>query len=162
MYGQTSGAAGQALQNMETAYPVAMRYLREAYDAGRAGRSVRTYGGRLVRMWQTPAGLDAEQERASTASRGRYARNAVVQGAAAELFKAWAATVRARGLVHGARVVLCLHDELLVQAPAEHGEVVRRLLTDCLAEAAGRWAPDDSVRFVADVSVVGRWSEAKD
>ena len=162
MYGQTSGAAGQALQNMESAYPVAMRYLREAYESGRAGRSVRTYGGRLVRMWQTPAGLDAEQERANSASRGRYARNAVVQGAAAELFKAWAATVRARGPAFEARVVLCLHDELLVQAPAEHGPAVRRLLTDCLAEAAGRWAPDGSVRFVADVSIVGRWSEAKD
>ena len=162
MYGQTSGAAGQALQNMESAYPVAMRYLREAYDAGRAGRSVRTYGGRLVRMWPTPPNLDAEQERSTLASRGRYARNAVVQGAAAELFKAWAVTVRARGLGWQARVVLCLHDELLVQVPAEHGPAVRQLLIDCLAEAAARWAPDGSVRFVADVSVIGRWSEAKD
>ncbi|MEO7262317.1 MAG: DNA polymerase [Jatrophihabitantaceae bacterium] len=162
MYGQTSGAAGQALQGLESAYPVAMRYLRDAYDAGRAGRAVRTYGGRLVRMWPTPPNLDAEQERANLASRGRYARNAVVQGAAAELFKAWAVTVRARGLAWQARVVLCLHDELLVQAPAEHGPAVQRLLTDCLAEAAARWAPDDSVRFVADVSVIGRWSEAKD
>jgi len=162
MYGQTSGAAGQALQNMESAYPVAMRYLRDAYDAGRAGRSVRTYGGRLVRMWQTPPNLDAERERANVASRGRYARNAVVQGAAAELFKAWAVTVRARGLAWQAQVVLCLHDELLVQAPAEHGPAVQRLLTDCLAEAATRWAPDGSVRFVADVSVINRWSEAKD
>jgi len=162
MYGQTSGAAGQALQNMESAYPVAMRYLRDAYDSGRAGRPVRTYGGRLVRMWQTPAGLDPEQERANSASRGRFARNAVVQGAAAELFKAWAVTVRARGLELSARVVLCLHDELLVEVPAEQGPAAQRLLTDCLAEAAGRWAPDRSVRFVADVSVIGRWSEAKD
>ena len=162
MYGQTSGAAGQALQGMESAYPVAMRYLRDAYDAGRAGRSVRTYGGRLVRMWQTPPNLDAEQERSAVASRGRYARNAVVQGAAAELFKAWAVTVRARGLPLQARVVLCLHDELLVQAPAEQGPAVQRLLTDCLHEATAHWAPDDSVRFVADVSVIGRWSEAKD
>jgi len=162
MYGQTSGAAGQALQNMESAYPVAMRYLREAYESGRAGRSVRTYGGRLVRMWPTPPDLDVEQERANLASRGRYARNAVVQGAAAELFKAWAVTVRARGLSRQARVVLCLHDELLVQAPAEHGPAVRQLLIDCLAEAASRWAPDASVRFVADLSVIGRWSEAKD
>jgi DNA polymerase I len=161
MYGQTSGAAGQALQGMESAYPVAMRYLREAYDAGRAGRSVRTYGGRLVRMWPTPPNLDAERERSALASRGRYARNAVVQGAAAELFKAWAVTVRARGLGWQARVVLCLHDELLVQVPAEHGPAVRQLLIDCLAEAAARWAPDGSVRFVADVSVIGRWSEAK-
>jgi DNA polymerase-1 len=162
MYGQTSGAAGQALQAMDSAYPVAMRYLREAYEAGHAGRPVRTYGGRLVRMWQTPAGLDAEQERATLASRGRFARNAVVQGAAAELFKAWAVTVRARGLAWQARVVLCLHDELLVQAPVEHGPAVQRLLTDCLAEAAARWAPDGSVRFVADVSVLERWSQAKD
>ena len=161
MYGQTSGAAGQALQGLEAAYPVAMRYLKAAYDAGRAGRAVRTYGGRLVRMWPTPPDLTAEQERAAVASRGRYARNAVVQGAAAELFKAWAVTVRARGLPWQARVVLCLHDELLVQVPAEHGPAVQRLLTDCLAEAAARWAPDGSVRFVADVSVVSRWSEAK-
>ncbi len=162
MYGQTSGAAGQALQGMESAYPVAMRYLRDAYDAGRAGRSVRTYGGRLVRMWPTPAGLDPDQERAAVASRGRYARNAVIQGAAAEFFKAWAVTVRARGLPWQARVVLCLHDELLVHAPAEHGAAVRQLLLDCLQEAAGRWAPDASVRFVADVSVINRWSEVKD
>jgi DNA polymerase-1 len=162
MYGQTSGAAGQALQGLESAYPVAMRYLRDAYDAGRAGRAVRTYGGRLVLMWPTPPNLDAEQERAAVASRGRYARNAVVQGAAAELFKAWAVTVRARGLRWQARVVLCLHDELLVQVPAEHGPSVRQLLIDCLAEAAAGWAPDGSVRFVADVSVISRWSEAKD
>jgi DNA polymerase-1 len=58
-------------------------------------------------------------------------------------------------------VVLCLHDELLVQAPAEHGPAVRQLVLDCLQEAAARWAPDGSVRFVADVSVVERWSEAK-
>jgi DNA polymerase-1 len=146
---------------MESAYPVAMRYLRDAHDAGRAGRSVRTYGGRLVRMWPIPPGLDAEQERSAIASRGRYARNAVVQGAAAELFKAWAVTVRARGLPWQARVVLCLHDELLVHAPAEHGPAVRQLVTDCLQEAAAGWAPDGSVRFVADVSVIARWSEAK-
>ncbi|HEX8081898.1 MAG TPA: DNA polymerase [Jatrophihabitans sp.] len=162
MYGQTSGAAGQALQGLESAYPVAMRYLREAYDSGRAGRAVRTYGGRLVRMWPTPPNLNPDQERATVASRGRYARNAVIQGAAAELFKAWAVTVRARGLPWQAQVVLCLHDELLVQAPAEHGPAVRQLLTDCLQEAAARWAPDDSVRFVADVSVIRRWSEAKE
>ena len=34
------------------------------------------------------------------AGRGRYARNAVVQGAAAEFFKVWAATVRARAWSH--------------------------------------------------------------
>ncbi|MGI8666031.1 MAG: DNA polymerase, partial [Jatrophihabitans sp.] len=161
MYGQTSGTAGAALKGLESAYPVAVRYLQDAAEAGRAGRDVRTYGGRLVRMWPTPAGLSAEAERSNAAARGRYARNAMVQGAAAELFKVWAVTVRARGLPWDARVVLCLHDELLVHAPAAAGADVRQLLLDCLAEAAHRWAPDTAVRFVADVSVIQRWSEAK-
>jgi len=161
MYGQTSGTAGAALKGLESAYPVAMRFLRQAYEAGRAGQSVRTYGGRLVRMWQSQPGLSPEAERATAAARGRYARNAVVQGAAAELFKVWAVTVRARGSALAAQVVLCLHDELLVHTPAAHGEQVRQLLADCLVEAVHRWAPDRSVHFVADLSVIERWSEAK-
>lgn len=161
MYGQTSGTAGAALRGLESAYPVAMRYLREAHEAGKAGRDIRTYGGRLVRMWPTPAGLTVEAERSVAASRGRYARNALVQGAAAELFKVWAVTVRARLAGLGARVVLCLHDELLVHTPAGAAAEVEQLVRDCLAEAAQRWAPGTPVRFVADVSVVQRWSEAK-
>ena len=31
-----------------------------------------------------------------------------------------------------------------------------------LQEAARRWAPDASVRFISDTSVVRRWSDAKD
>lgn len=85
----------------------------------------------------------------------------MVQGAAAELFKVWAVTVRARAQASGARVVLCLHDELLVHSPADRADAVATLLDDCLAEAAHRWAPDRSVRFVADVSVIARWSDAK-
>ncbi|MEO7288906.1 MAG: DNA polymerase, partial [Jatrophihabitantaceae bacterium] len=161
MYGQTSGTAGAALKGLESAYPVAMRYLHEAAEAGRAGRSVRTYGGRLVRMWPTPAGLSQDEQRSQAAARGRYARNAMVQGAAAELFKVWAVTVRARGGALAARVVLCLHDELLVHVPIEAAEPAKQLVIDCLAEAAARWAPDDTVRFVADVSMIQRWSQAK-
>jgi DNA polymerase-1 len=70
-------------------------------------------------------------------------------------------TVRARGTRLAARIVLCLHDELLVHVPIEHEDAVARLLDDCLQEAGHRWAPDDSVRFVADVGVFERWSDAK-
>lgn len=161
MYGQTSGAAGQALRGLEAAYPVAMNHLRDADESGRAGRDLRTYGGRLIRMWPTPDHLDDREQRAVANGRGRYGRNAVVQGAAAELFKSWAATVRARTAVHDARIVLCLHDELLVHAPVESGAAVAAALDDCLQEAAWRWAPDRNVRFVADISVVDRWSDAK-
>lgn len=93
--------------------------------------------------------------------RGRYGRNALVQGAAAELFKVWAVTVRARSAAFDARIVLCLHDELLIHAPAAHGEVVAALVDRCLQEAARRWAPDLAVRFLADTSVISCWADAK-
>ncbi len=161
MYGQTSGVAGKALQGLERAYPAAIRYLQQAEAAGRAGHDVRTHGGRLVRMFDTPDDVDEQRARAIVAGRGRYARNAVVQGAAAELFKVWAVTVRARAAALDARIVLCLHDELLVHARRDAGAAVAQLLHDCLGEAAHRWTNGGAVRFVADVSVIDRWSEAK-
>jgi len=91
---------------------------------------------------------------------GRGARNAVVQGAAAELFKVWTATVRAGLPALGGQVVLCLHDELLLHVPEQAAAPTRALLHGALAEAAGRWAAGTGVRLVADVAVVRRWSEA--
>ena len=227
MYGQTSGVAGQALRGLEQAYPVAMRFLRDADETGQAGHDLRTFGGRLVRMWHPTGdrltrandiagnvyvgnggnggnasasasasgnasasanvyignvygdigsgggndgasvyrGNDSASNdigaRALTAARGRYARNAMVQGAAAELFKVWAAVVRARAARFDARIVLCLHDELLVHTPAQHGLAVQDLMERCLQEAAAIWAPHSPVRFVAEASVIHRWSEAK-
>lgn len=161
MYGQTTGHGAQVLRRLERAYPVAMAYLEDAARAGQAGRSVRTYGGRLIPMGSGDHELDERAGRSRAAARGRYARNAMVQGAAAELFKMWAVTVRARAAALDARIVLCLHDELLVHVPAEHGAAVARLVADCLGEAAHRWQAGTAVRFVADITVVARWSDAK-
>ena len=115
MYGQTTGYGAQALRRLNAAYPVAMGYLDTADRAGQAGRDLRTYGGRLVQL-AVPAGEEPRSP-SRAAAYGRYARNAMIQGAAAELFKMWAVTVRARCGHLGARIVLCLHDELLVHAP---------------------------------------------
>jgi DNA polymerase-1 len=41
------------------------------------------------------------------------------------------------------------------------GDAVAQLVDDCLQEAARRWAPDGAVRFVADIAVLRRWSDAK-
>jgi DNA polymerase I-like protein with 3'-5' exonuclease and polymerase domains len=95
------------------------------------------------------------------AARGRYARNAVIQGAAAEMFKVWAVLVRTRVAALGAEIVLCLHDELLVHTPVERAAVTVTAVEDALSEAAYRWSPEPDVRFVADVAVIARWSDAK-
>jgi DNA polymerase-1 len=102
---------------------------------------------------------DIDRARSVAAARGRFARNALIQGAAAEFFKVWAVTVRARAAELGAEIVLCLHDELLVQCREEAAEAVAELVSSALSEAGGRWSPHRAVRFVADVSIVRRWSE---
>jgi len=155
MYGQRSGAAGRALGDLERAYPVAMGLLDEAYASGVARRPLRTFGGRRIN-------LDAAWPGSDDGGRGRFARNALIQGSAAELFKAWAATVRHGTEPTGAQIVLCLHDELLLQAPEDRAEEVARAVERCLDDSARRWAGTNEVRFVADTSIIRRWSDAKD
>ncbi len=160
MYGQRSGVAGQALRGLERAYPMAMDHLDRAYLSGTRGEPLRTYGGRLIPTATVLATAPIGSDPALDAARGRFARNAIVQGAAAELFKAWAATVRATTRRLGAQIVLCLHDELLVHAPAEHADEVAAAVQSALVDASRRWSGGAPVRFVADISVVRRWSDA--
>lgn len=157
MYGQTSGTAGAALRDMDRAYPRAMAYLRDAEQSGRDGVDIRTYGGRLLRLARS-----GDDERFPPSAWGRFARNAMVQGAAAELFKAWAGTVRAGLIAAGGdgRIVLCLHDELLVHVRREEADAVARLLVTALDSTSRWWAAGSGVRFVAEVTTADSWADA--
>ncbi|WP_018504794.1 DNA polymerase [Parafrankia discariae] len=181
MYGQTTGVAGQALRQMRETYPVALAYLDAADATGRAaalGRPapnpsgatrpaspaapapLRTFGGRRIPLRFAAVGDAADENRVGTAW-GRFARNAVVQGAAAELFKAWAVTVRQSIAPLGGAIVLCLHDELLLHVPAARAEAAAQATRRALDATAGYWAAGSGVRFVVDIAVVRRWSDAK-
>jgi DNA polymerase I len=162
MYGQTSGPAGDTMRAMDLAYPRAMAYLRAAESAGRGHTDMRTYGGRLIRL--AGAATDSNGTPVTpevAAGHGRYARNAAVQGPAAELFKAWAATVR-DGLVGlDGQIVLCLHDELLLHVPEARDQDAIALLHRALAATARWWAAGRQVRFIAEVAAGSSWSEAR-
>jgi DNA polymerase-1 len=77
----------------------------------------------------------------------------------------WAVTVRARTAGRDARIVLCLHDELLVHVPEQEAKGMAELVSDCLQETARRWAPvtgaTGRVRFLADIAAVRCWADAK-
>lgn len=161
MYGQTSGPAGAALKDMDRTYATAMAFLRAAEDHGRRGEDLRTYGGRLLRLSSLRDVLDQAGSESTVAhSYGRFARNAVVQGAAAELFKAWAATVRAGIAGSDARIVLCLHDELLIETAADNSGRVVEIVESSLQSTASWWCAGSGVRLVADTSVVESWADA--
>jgi DNA polymerase-1 len=162
MYGQTSGPAGAALKDMDRTYPAAMAFLRSAEESGRRGVDLRTYGGRLLRLSTLREALEeAGPDSTMAHSYGRFARNAVVQGAAAELFKAWASTVRAGLVGLDARIVLCLHDELLVETAADRASDVVAVVEQSLRSTGSWWCAGSGVRLVSDTSVVTSWAEAK-
>jgi DNA polymerase-1 len=167
MYGQTTGHGAAALSGLRRNYPVAIEFLDDAARRAEGGNDLRTRGGRLVRM-SAPGTSEHDDvptgdDRSRAAARGRYGRNAMVQGAAAEFFKTWAAIVRARCVDLDAQIVLCLHDELLVHSAEADSHAVAHAISDGLQEAAHRWLDPTRprVRFVADTSIVRRWSDAK-
>jgi len=162
MYGSTTGESAGALAGLTKNYPVAMGLLDKAAESGKRTEDIFTTGGRRVRMWSEQS-ADGDLDRAVSvaAARGRYARNALIQGAAAEYFKVWAITVRRRGRALNAEVVLCLHDELLVHVSEDRADEAAAMVTEAVNEAAHYWSPQPAVRFVANVSIVKRWSEAK-
>lgn len=162
MYGQTTGKGAEALWRLKSAYPIAMDYLEAAANTAEGGRDLRTFGGRLIRLSAANANEHTEAAlRSQSAARGRFGRNAMVQGAAAEFFKIWALRVRAALRPLGAEIVLCLHDELLCHVPADRATTAAAIVDEQLALAGERWFAGTGVRFVADTSIIASWAEAK-
>lgn len=162
MYGSTTGEAAGALAGLQKNYPVAMALLDRAAESGRRSEDIFTNGGRRVQM-SADHPQDGNLDRAVSvaAGRGRFARNALIQGAAAEFFKVWAITVRRHARALDAQIVLCLHDEIVVHVPKDRAEQAALMINNALGEAAHYWSPEPDVRFVTDTQVIERWSEAK-
>ena len=169
MYGQTTGRGAEALRGLETNYPVAMAYLADAARAAEGGNDLRTRGGRLVRMGgEQTSTRPIPMGRSRAAARGRYGRNAMVQGAAAEFFKTWAAVVRARlAAARRSGPHRPVPPRRAGGARARPGRATpwrTGSTTGCRRPPTGG-SPgrptSGRVRFVADISVIARWSDAK-
>ena len=88
----------------------------------------------------------------------RVAMNSPIQGTAADIIKIAMIRVfrRLAEEVPEARLILQIHDELLVEAPAERAEEVMRILTEEMGKAA-----DLSVSLETDCHTGSDWYEAK-
>jgi DNA polymerase-1 len=179
IYGATAGEGGRLLPKLAQAFPLAIGLVETAARAGEKGEAVSTRLGRSApaagpgwRDAQTLAvdsGLESpEQRRARSAARerGRFARNFVVQGTAAEWALCWLAELRRRLVPltaeDGARpeLVYFLHDEVLVHAPAEQVDAVADAVR-AAARAAGRLLFGEfPIDFPLDVVIVDDYGQA--
>ncbi|WP_228254991.1 bifunctional 3'-5' exonuclease/DNA polymerase [Ornithinimicrobium avium] len=192
MYGATTGEAGALVPRLQRAYPRAVGLVEAAARAGERGERVTTWLGRTSPWpsgwWrdaqaaaQQPGAGGAAERRARQVSRdwGRFTRNFVVQGTAAEWALCWMGHLR-RLLEETARVgtaggsgvhagaapdarpelVYFLHDEVIVHAPEELADEVAAAVAGAAAAAGELLFGSFPVEFPLDVAVVGSYDEA--
>ncbi|MFE7540307.1 bifunctional 3'-5' exonuclease/DNA polymerase [Streptomyces platensis] len=173
IYGQTSGDALKHMADLRRRYPAAVAYVDEAARAGEEGRLVRTWMGRTCPPASVAppdeAGLPQEEptrygaSSAATRARGRFTRNFVVQGSAADWALLMLAALR-HSLWEGglrAELVFFQHDEVIVHCPAEEAAAVSGAIS-AAADTAGRIAFGETpVRFPFTTAVVECYAEAK-
>ncbi|MDO3646262.1 bifunctional 3'-5' exonuclease/DNA polymerase [Nocardia mangyaensis] len=167
IYGQTSGDALTHMAGLRRRYPAAVAYVDDAARAGEEGRLVRTRLGRTC----TPVSHDSPDQTdlsgyagtSASRARGRFTRNFVVQGSAAD----WALLVLA-GVRHAiaraglrAELVFFQHDEVIVHCPLDEATEVAEAIS-VAAETAGRLAFGPTpVRFPFTTAVVECYGDAK-
>ncbi|MFD8215320.1 bifunctional 3'-5' exonuclease/DNA polymerase [Streptomyces sp. NPDC059697] len=182
VYGQTSGDGLKNLAALRRRFPRAVAYVDDAAQAGEEGRLVRTWLGRT----SPPAAgaSDAASEEAglpqdepaealgdqgwvpgyassNSRARGRFARNFVVQGSAADWALLLLAALRRACADLAAELVFFQHDEVIVHCPAEEADAVVAAIREA-AELAGRLTFGETpVRFPFTTAVVECYADAK-
>ncbi|EFL15946.1 LOW QUALITY PROTEIN: DNA polymerase I, partial [Streptomyces sp. C] len=182
VYGQTSGDGLKNLAALRRRFPRAVAYVDDAARAGEEGRLVRTWLGRTCpppvgAAEADEAGIPQEQgpERADSAetgwtpsyasantrARGRFTRNFVVQGSAADWALLMLAALRQATAGMRAELVFFQHDEVIVHCPAEEAEAVVEAVR-AAGDRAGRITFGDTpVRFPFTTAVVECYADAK-
>lgn len=184
MYGATTGDSGRLVPALRRAYPRAMALVDAAARVGEEGGVVTTLLGRssppASPEWRSvgdrasqPDATEQDRTRARRVERdrGRFTRNFVVQGTAAEWALAWLADLRgelsgfpavredgaapASGPVFSRRPHLCffLHDEIIVHTPAEHADAVADAVRRSADRAARLLFGDFPLDFPLDLRI---------
>lgn len=174
LYGGTSGDSGMLMPRLRRAYPRAIALVEDAARTGERGGVVSTWLGRTSpppsELWvdgQQQAGsgdADEGQGRAARQQarvRGRFTRNFVVQGSAAEWALCWMGEIRRRirELGSAAHLVFFLHDEVVVHAPAADAEVVAEIVREAAAAAGRLLFGETPVDFPLTVRVAEDYAE---
>ena len=128
-------------------------YLDRQIETGEEKREVRTYFGRVRKLPEFASRKFMERELAK-----RLAMNTPIQGTAADIIKiamnSVSAELRRRNME--SKLILQIHDELIVEGPVNEVEEVENILEQCMMGAA-----DLAVDLVCDIHTGKTWYELK-
>ncbi|MFC9505997.1 bifunctional 3'-5' exonuclease/DNA polymerase [Streptomyces sp. NPDC057002] len=182
VYGQTSGDGLKNLAALRRRFPRAVAYVDDAARAGEEGRLVRTWLGRTCppAARATDDGTEeagipvADDDHPDTAApwvpgyastnaraRGRFARNFVVQGSAADWALLLLAALRKTCADMAAELVFFQHDEVIVHCPEEETEAVVTAIHEAATLAGQLTFGQTPVRFPFTTAVVECYADAK-
>jgi DNA polymerase-1 len=180
LYGATSGEAGQLMPRLLKAFPRATATVEAAARTGERGEVVSTWLGRssppaperwheVQRRASQPEASPGDQRQARQRARdwGRFTRNFVVQGTAAEWALCWLAELRLRLTRIGAsdghepHLVYFLHDEVMVHTPAGLADQVRDAIEEAARQAGELMFGSFPVEFALEIACVDNYAEAK-
>ena len=151
--GVTRREAADFIDRYFTRYPGVKRYMEKAVADGKAmGYSVTLFGRRRPLP-------ELSSSNFNTRSFGeRAAMNTPVQGTAADIIKIAMVRVHQELAERGlrAKLILQVHDELIVEAPVEEAEQAAEILRECMEHAAQL-----SVPLTVEVNAGKSWYEAK-
>jgi DNA polymerase-1 len=176
IYGGTTGESGRMRPRIERAFPQAMAYVEAAARAGEQGQVVSTWLGRSSPRGagagynETATDAEARRARNEAAAWGRFTRNFVVQGTAAEWALCWIGALRRRlwdlgpddaPITDRPHLVFFLHDELIVHTPVAQAPEVAEALRAAAGDAGRLLFGAIPVEFALSVAVVERYGDAK-
>ncbi|TDU83421.1 DNA polymerase-1 [Kribbella voronezhensis] len=170
IYGQTSGDGLKNLADLRKRFPKAVAYVDDAARAGEEGKLVRTWLGRTcppdgapidAALLEGPPVDEPQKDSRRARARGRFTRNFVVQGSAADWALLMMAALRQSIATLKAELVFFQHDEVIVHCPADEADQVAAAI-QAAADLAGRITFGDTpTRFPFDTAVVECYADAK-
>ncbi len=145
--------ARKYMQNYFATYPGVRRFMDDSVAFAKANGYVKTLYGRKRYIPELQASLYATR-----AFGERVAMNMPLQGTASDIIKAAMIAVEKELVKQNckAKLIMQVHDELIVDCPLEEKEKVEKLLKSCMQNVASL-----SVPLVADVGSGDNWLDAK-
>ncbi|MGW0711082.1 bifunctional 3'-5' exonuclease/DNA polymerase [Streptomyces sp. NPDC002643] len=187
VYGQTSGDGLKNLAALRRRFPKAVRYVDDAARAGEEGRLVRTWLGRTcppaaggsddateeAGLPQAEADDPGDRQQgqgsewvpgyasANSRARGRFTRNFVVQGSAADWTLLLLAALRRALAGMSAELVFFQHDEVIVHCPEHEADAVVAAIREASELSARLTFGETPVRLPFTTAVVECYADAK-